>query len=493
MITKRRWPWLGKAIKIFFIIFLVINMLSIVAVLLGGISIRWGILKLSATRLVKPVLYLFILGVLYFSHKIIKLLKEQERPESDKPVLVYSILTIWALLLSLGGAFTFGAGKTGVIPLPFSFFYNYVIGFTGIRAPSRFAVYVLLGISVLAGFGYGRMKKKIKKSACAYGLSLALFAFANVEYLSIPVETVTIPVGKDVPLTYRWLQEQEKDAVVLELPFFDIVSDESICLYFSTYHKKRLINGYSGFMPASAFFLQSTFSKFPDEDCLAILDALKVDFIVLHVQRLSSEKAQEITQTIEQRYGNKFRLVKEFEYDFSRPNSLQFCLGHDLIYSFNPETKLEIRQPSLALIPPVDWKITASHNTHLTPLLTDDNLDSRWTSSQAKQPGEFIQIDFGSLQEIARISLYAGTSYCDYGEDYGLEISEDGQNWRPVSFRYPRVDFLLSLVKSQISAGQDLWLDNCETRHLKITQTGSSKEFWWSVSELKIFTASSLD
>lgn len=320
-------------------------------------------------------------------------------------------------------------------------------------------------------------------------LTAALFLFVNIEYLSIPVNNVTIPVGDDVPPTYQWLRGQKKDAVALEAPFFDIIGDESISLYFSTYHKKKLVNGYSGFIPASAFLLQSMFNDFPNEDCIDILDALKVDFVVLHLRKLPGEKAQEVPEKIESHYGNKLRLVKEFEYDFSKPNSLQFFLGHDLIYSFNPEAKPEIRQPSLALITPAGWVIEASNNPHLTPLMIDSNLDTRWTSGQAKQPGEFIQIDFGSLQKLAKISLYAGTSHCDYGEDFKLEISEDGQTWRPVSFRYPRVDFFRALVKSQTNAGQDLWLDNCETRHLKITQTGSSKEFWWSVSELNIFTS----
>jgi len=484
---------LRRAIGIFFIIFVIINILSTFAVLLGGITIHWGIFKFSATKLVKPVLYIFVLGISYLSYKIIKCLKEQEKTERDKWVLIYSILTIWALLLSFGGGFTFWGEKTAVIPMPFSLFYNYVIGFTGIRVPSRFAVYVLLGIGVLAGFGYDRIMSKIKRSTHKYCLAIALLVIINIEYLSIPIESATIPVRSDVPLTYKWLKEQKRDAVVLEVPFFDKIGDEAICLYFSTYHKKKLINGYSGFIPASAFFLQSTFKGFPNEDCIDILEALKVDFIVLHLKKLPGEKAQEITQRIKKHCGNKLQLVKDFEYNFSKPNSLQFCLGHDLIYSFNPETTPEMKQLSLTLIPSNEWKISASNNPHLTPLMIDDNLSTRWTSSQPKKPGEFIQIDLGKFQEIARISLYPGTSYYDYGEDFKVEISEDGLNWHPVSFRYPKKDFLLSLIKSQINASQDLWLDNCETRYLKITQLGSGKEFWWSVSELKIFKASKPD
>jgi hypothetical protein len=439
---------------------------------------------------VKPVLYLFVLGISYLAYKILKYLRERDKTERDKWTLIYSVLIIWALLLSLGGAFTFLGEKTAVIPMPFSFFYHYVIGFTGIRVPARFAVYVLLGIGVLAGFGYDRIMSQIKRSSYKYCLAAALLIMINLEYLSIPIESATIPVGKDVPPTYTWLREKKGDVVVAEVPFFDKISDESIRLYFSTYHKKKLINGYSGFIPASAFFLQGTFKGFPNEDCLDILEALKVDLVVLHLRMLPRPKARELRQKIRQHYRNKLRLVKDFQYNFSKPNSLETFLGHDLVYSFNPEMTPEMKQPALTLIPSKDWKISASHNPHLTALMIDDNLSTRWTSGQPRKDEQFVQIDLGKTQEIARISLFPGTSYYDYGEDFKIEISKDELNWQPISFRYPKKDFLLSLIKDQVNARQDLWLDNCETRYLRITQTGSVKDFWWSISELRIFKAS---
>jgi hypothetical protein len=234
----------GKTVKAAFLVFVGVNVITLIAALAGGIRIKWGPLRLSANRIEKPALYLFLLCALFLAAKVAGRLRARP-PEDRSPwILGYSVLTFWAMLLSFGAGFALLGKTTMLLPMPFPLFYRYVKGFTGIREPVRFAVFVIFGVAVLAGFGYERVMRRMKKPLKAV-LAVALLIFINVEYLSIPLESVSVPVRKDIPPVYEWLKEQREGAVVLELPFSDWLPGESLFVYFSAYHKKRIVNGYS--------------------------------------------------------------------------------------------------------------------------------------------------------------------------------------------------------------------------------------------------------
>ena len=82
---------------------------------------------------------------------------------------------------------------------------------------------------------------------------------------------VSIPEKNAIPKVYSWLRAQPEPVVIAELPislFYHgtmmenqlytsyaslnesgIYAIETYRIYFSTLHKKRMINGYSGFLP----------------------------------------------------------------------------------------------------------------------------------------------------------------------------------------------------------------------------------------------------
>jgi hypothetical protein len=483
---------IDKVANILFLILVAANLLSLVVALAGGVSFAWGGLKFSANRAEKPLLFLFVLGALFLAAKVVERLRA--RPEADRSawILGYSILAFWAALLSFGAVFTLSGKSTTAFPMPFPWFFRHVTGFDGIREPVRISVFVLFGISVLAGFGWERILAKMTKKAWRGVLTGALLVFINLEYLSIPIEGISVPVGKDLPPTYAWLKEQGKEAVVLELPFAEWIPCEALYLYFSTYHKKRIVNGYSGFIPASAYWLKETFRKFPDPESLRLLEALHVDFVVFHTKLLPPAFVPGVAAQIESLTGGELRLAARFQYPFSRPNTFKEFLGDDLVFSVHPERAFRKsgpaeESPAMAEIPSDQWRITVSQNQLAASLMTDKDLASGWTSEKAIRPGEFIQIDLGKARDVRRVSIFGGATYYDYGLDFQMEISDDGAHWRPVPSRFSKAEFCLSLIADQVHANQDLWLEGGPARYLKIIQTGKSEAFSWSVSELRIF------
>jgi hypothetical protein len=468
-----------------------INILSLAVSLLGGARASLGPLSFSAKSPVKPLLFLFLIGLLALALRVIRYVRSPDRPERSAPVLAYAVLTAWAMWLSFGAGFAFLGKATMIVPMPFAFFYRNVLGFNGVREPVRFAVFVLFGVAVLAGFGAARLFAAMKRRGARAAVCAAFCIFLNVEYLAWPIDGITVPVGRDVPPVYRWLAKQPADSVVLELPFHEWIPDESVYLYFATIHRKTLVNGYSGFIPASTFLARDVFREFPEGESLDFLETFGVSHVVVHARMLPGGRDGEAFRRIEACADSRLKAVERFSYSFRRPNALSNEFGEDLVLSFTPESPSHRPAPAaperVARIPPDGWTVTTGPHGTDTKALTDGDLDTVWSAGETKRPGQFIEIDLGRFRRLARVVLCAGSAAQDFGLDYRIETSEDGASWSPAEARYSRTEFLRALLRSQAEAGQTLHLEGVRARRIRIVQTGTSDEFLWSVAELRLY------
>ena len=83
--------------------------------------------------------------------------------------------------------------------------------FRSLRAPARFAMIVLLGLSVLTAIGLARLARTSSRRRRA----LAAAALIVLEYSTAPLTIQTIP--RERPPVYTWVSEQPRQ-VTLELP-----------------------------------------------------------------------------------------------------------------------------------------------------------------------------------------------------------------------------------------------------------------------------------
>jgi hypothetical protein len=105
-------------------------------------------------------------------------------------------------------------------------------------------------------------------------------------------------VRKDLltpPDGYLWLEKRKED-VVFEYPAY-LPSDkegskiEVYRMYWSLYHHKNLINGYSGFFPPEReVFVKKMNDLFPSDQAALMLKKLKVDLVIVRKVGLSEEK-----------------------------------------------------------------------------------------------------------------------------------------------------------------------------------------------------------
>ncbi len=144
---------------------------------------------------------------------------------------------------------------------PYHFFYSHVPGFDGLRVPARFAMLVMLFLSVAAGLGAAAMERRFRRGGA---MAVALGGLAVVEAFAAPIlvngtvaegRYATLPArvytGDRVPGAYRFLKSlPAPGTVVVEFPLGEWAY-ELRYVFYSTAHWHPLLNGYSGQFPLS--------------------------------------------------------------------------------------------------------------------------------------------------------------------------------------------------------------------------------------------------
>ena len=226
---------------------------------------------------------------------------------------------IFGFLLSFGPArpFTFGPLDTGYIPLPYAFFLKVLPILYIIRVPSRFIILFTLALSVLAGMGFDFYKKK---SLLLVSLLVLLFFMETIQK---PLPLIPIPAETEIPAVYASIKNDSSVRTIIELPIveerdrvrqlpiqdqvrlrFNEVSIhtplvlETYRTYFSLFHKKQMVNGYSGFVPQSFHDAVEEMSYFPEERSISYLKRKKISHVIIHLWEYSEDQKISLMQKL---------------------------------------------------------------------------------------------------------------------------------------------------------------------------------------------------
>lgn len=239
----------------------------------------------------------------------------------------YFLLCIFAFILSLGTIFQY-FGNILNIYMPYDFFYEYFPGFKSMRAPVRWGVIVTFSLSILAGYGFNRL---IKYKSNIQQLIIFLFCVTVIliESIYIPLGYGLTPLGQDVPPVYEWLSNQTDDFVIVELPMVyvdKILSGSDLYkntkyMYYSTYHWKTLVNGYSGYTPEYHIEIINILKTFPSHESISLLENLGIRYVILHKKEIDQFTWSRIEKNISN-FKDNVELIE--------------ILDQDYIYKINP-------------------------------------------------------------------------------------------------------------------------------------------------------------
>ena len=165
-----------------------------------------------------------------------------------------------AFLMSLGPEIRSGGRLISEVG-PYHFFYWHVPGFDGLRVPARFAMLVILFLSIAAGLGVAAMERGLRRGGA---IAVALGALAVAEAFAAPIvingtvaegryatPPARVYTGEEVPGAYRFLKSlPAPGTVVVEFPLGEWAY-ELRYVFYSTAHWHPLLNGYSGHFPLS--------------------------------------------------------------------------------------------------------------------------------------------------------------------------------------------------------------------------------------------------
>jgi hypothetical protein len=165
-----------------------------------------------------------------------------------------------AFLMSLGPEIR-SSGRLISEVGPYHFFYNHVPGFDGLRVPARFAMLVILFLSVAAGLGAVALEQRFRRGGA---IAVVLGVLAVAEAFAAPIvingtvaegryamPPARVYTGEHVPGAYRFLKTlPAPGTVVVEFPLGEWAYEVRYVFYAAA-HWHPILNGYSGHFPLS--------------------------------------------------------------------------------------------------------------------------------------------------------------------------------------------------------------------------------------------------
>ncbi|HEY3130478.1 MAG TPA: hypothetical protein VGL91_13540 [Acidobacteriota bacterium] len=202
--------------------------------------------------------------------------------------LAYGSILVFAIVLSLGPSLVWFE-KIKFTPLPYRILYELLPGFSAMRVPARVMLLGMVPVAIFAALAVKSMGKK-------QWISLLVLAGLFLEYRVKLVPMAHVPVGAEVPPVYNWLAKSDRTGGVLELPAGNLPYGECLYVYFSAYHFKPMVNGFSGYLPGYYFEILSELNRPVSNQTLTYLKAIGVDTLVLHRNLLDPKPWDQLAQ-----------------------------------------------------------------------------------------------------------------------------------------------------------------------------------------------------
>ena len=272
-------------------------------------------------------------------------INERNRPSLRRCGIFYLSMALVAFILSLGMALTpihtegLGAYRILTWLSPYNLLYKFVPGFSSIRSPYRFSIFMALFLAILAGIGMLWVCRSVR-SRWRWTLILFLMSITIFELWPTPLRFVKVPgTVAEVPRIYQHVKALPSDAVLIEFPLSTSRSEQGMevtsrYMYFSTFHWHRLVNGYSGFSPQAAFELREILARSTPRTALFALKAFGVQYVTAHWKDMTDQE-KHLVRTLEA--TRDFRML--FHEDDQRTLYQIDNSKHEVLPSFFPSVE----------------------------------------------------------------------------------------------------------------------------------------------------------
>jgi hypothetical protein len=389
-------------------------------------------------------------------------------------------------LLSLGQDIALFDQRLG--PGPYRLLFALLPGFSLIRIPERLALLLMFWLALLCALGAREVLARAGRWRGA--AAVALFGLVTLEHLSIPVRSIRLPVGGEVPEVYRWLRN-ERAGRVAEIPFYGpwLNRLDSLPMYFATGSSRATVNGYTGFYPPAYAFLRHKLSAEPGPFFLETLERLGLDHVVVH-PHLWDERSRGVWRAF-LAAAPGLRLLREFP-DRGRASEPAWDHGGELVY--------QVRRSGAAPAPPriartplaraAGWVVHASRGAEPEAVI-DGDPRTEWATGDVSTAGDFLELRMPADVELRGVRLLLTFPHTGYPGRLEVSVRHPDGRWRLTHFDRDAAD--RELLERLLASGRDSWfaMDFYEpvvgnAVRLRVAEGGAWLEMW-RVAELQVY------
>jgi len=188
-----------------------------------------------------------------------------------------AILAGTGLFLSLGPEIHIGPW---IVPGPYQLL-RVLPGAGALRTPSRLGILAVLGLDLLAAFGWARISLHLRRPR-PVAAAVALLAVAELWPSGLAGSIREVPAP---PATARWLAAAPRGPV-LELPWSE-EGDGALYVYWSTAHWQPMVNGWGAFAPPGNFGLGVVGARWPTPYTAGLFRNAGIRYVVVHTDRVT--------------------------------------------------------------------------------------------------------------------------------------------------------------------------------------------------------------
>ncbi len=237
----------------------------------------------------------------------------RDRRERFALAFYLSLLVVGAVMCLGVTLYFFGHGVN--LPMPYKLLYRFFPGFKAIRTPSRIFVLCLLSLAVLSGFGVKWLRERLARrlgTVAVGAVMVTLLALMVVDVLPTGIEMRPVQTRARFPAVFGWMATRPGDSPTIVLPLTpydpqspsgmnDLVFSamEPQRDYYNTANWKKMLNGYSGYVPVSYKEAVKAESDFPSPGAISFLKRKKVKYVILEGRRYDRARLELMLQQIE--------------------------------------------------------------------------------------------------------------------------------------------------------------------------------------------------
>jgi len=206
-------------------------------------------------------------------------------------------LAALAAWLAMGPVLTFDGWPIRG-PSAYRWLYDHVPGFSGVRSPGRFAMIAACYAALAAAWGL----KHLRRTPWGRRVAWLLCGLFLAETVAVPLP-LSLQMGRERRVLPEWrgtaspivtaVLELPRDAVLAELPLGEVPL-ETRAMFDSAHHWRRLLNGYSSWIPEvhreRAFAFRDPLRRAPE--VLAALGEAGATHVVVHERAWRGEGPQ---------------------------------------------------------------------------------------------------------------------------------------------------------------------------------------------------------